>query len=45
MNTFPGLVLTARHTMGVDIALSQDANRKEATAHGCISDWGEVVTR
>ncbi len=40
---FPGLVLTARHTMGVVFALSQDA--KLATAHGTHSDWGEVVTR
>ena len=45
MNTFPGLVLTARHTMGVDLALSLDANRKGATVHGEVGDWGEVVTR
>ena len=43
VNTFPGLVLTARHTMGVVFALSRDA--KLATAHGGCSDWGEVVTR
>ena len=36
VNTFPGLVHTARHTMGV-------CNTR--TAEGGISDWGEVVTR
>ena len=30
LNTFPGLVHTARHTMGVDHARSGWANRKEA---------------
>ena len=43
VNTFPGLVLTARHTMGVVFALSRNA--KLATVHGGCSDWGEVVTR
>ena len=43
VNTFPGLVLTARHTMGVDFTRSGEA--KLATLHGGISDWGEVVTR
>ena len=43
VNTFPGLVLTARHTMGVVFALSRDT--KLVTAHGGCSDWGEVVTR
>ena len=32
LNTFPGLVHTARHTMGVDHARSRCANRKEAAA-------------
>jgi hypothetical protein len=45
VNTFPGLVHTARHTMGVDSTLSCCANRKEAGNHGRVSDWGEVVTR
>ncbi len=33
VNTFPGLVHTARHTMGVDCSRSRCANRKEAAAH------------
>ena len=45
VNTFPGLVHTARHTMGVGFTLSRCANRKEAAVHGRVSDWGEVVTR
>ncbi len=45
VNTFPGLVHTARHTMGVGFTLSRCANRKEAADHGRVSDWGEVVTR
>ncbi len=45
VNTFPGLVHTARHTMGVGSTLSRRANRKEASVHGRVSDWGEVVTR
>ena len=45
VNTFPGLVHTARHTMGVDCSRSGCANRKEAAGHGRLSDWGEVVTR
>ena len=45
VNTFPGLVHTARHTMGVCNTRSQLPNRKEGAAEGGISDWGEVVTR
>ena len=45
VNTFPGLVHTARHTMGVGSTLSRCANRKGAADHGRVSDWGEVVTR
>ena len=45
VNTFPGLVHTARHTMGVDNARSQWPNRKEGAAEGGIDNWGEVVTR
>ena len=45
VNTFPGLVHTARHTMGVGSTRRQRANRKEASDEGEINDWGEVVTR
>ena len=45
VNTFPGLVHTARHTMGVGFTRRRSANRKEAGDHGRVSDWGEVVTR
>jgi hypothetical protein len=45
VNTFPGLVHTARHTMGVGFYPKACANRKEAGDHGRVSDWGEVVTR
>ena len=40
VNTFPGLVHTARHTMGV-----LWPNRKEGAAEGRSDNWGEVVTR
>ena len=45
VNTFPGLVHTARHTMGVGNARSQWPNRKEGAAEGGTDNWGEVVTR
>ena len=45
LNTFPGLVHTARHTMEVDHARSTWANRKEGAVEGETNDWGEVVTR
>src|SRR5215468_6887378 len=45
VNTFPGLVHTARHAMGVGSTRRWCANRKEAADHGRVSDWGEVVTR
>ena len=45
VNTFPGLVHTARHTMGVGSTRRPCANLLEAAGHGKISDWGEVVTR
>ena len=45
VNTFPGLVHTARHTMGVGNTRSRLSNRKEDGAEGRIDDWGEVVTR
>ena len=45
VNTFPGLVHTARHTMKAGFTRSRCANRKEAVAQGKAGDWGEVVTR
>ena len=45
VNTFPGLVHTARHTMRVGNTRSLWANWKEAAVEGRINDWGEVVTR
>ena len=45
VNTFPGLVHTARHTTKVGNTRSQWPNRKEGAVEGGISDWGEVVTR
>ena len=45
VNTFPGLVHTARHTMRAGNTRSQYPNREEGAAEGRIGDWGEVVTR
>ena len=45
VNTFPGLVHTARHTMGVVWTQSRRANLREAGVYGMVDDWGEVVTR
>ena len=45
VNTFPGLVHTARHTMGVGGARSRLANLLEAAVEGETNDWGGVVTR
>ena len=45
VNAFPGLVHTARHTMGVGSARSRWLNRKERAVEGETDDWGEVVTR
>ena len=45
VNTFPGLVHTARHTMGVGHARSRYSNLREEGAEGGADDWGEVVTR
>ena len=45
VNTFPGLVHPARHTMGVGSTRSRRPNRKEGAAEGEACDWGEVVTR
>ena len=45
VNTFPGLVHTARHITKVGCTRSRWANRKEAAVQGMVGDWGEVVTR
>ena len=45
VNTFPGLVHTARHITKVGCTRNRRANRKEAGAQGMTHDWGEVVTR
>ena len=45
VNTFPGLVHTARHTMGVGCTRSGLSNLREDVHHGVVHDWGEVVTR
>ena len=45
VNTFPGLVHTARHVTKVGNTRSQWPNRKGGAAEGGIGDWDEVVTR
>ena len=45
VNTFPGLVHTARHTMEVGYTLRQNVNLRETFDYGTSRDWGEVVTR
>jgi hypothetical protein len=45
VNTFPGLVHTARHTTKAGSTRSQWTNRKEVAADGRAGNWGEVVTR
>ena len=45
VNTFPGLVHTARHITKVGCTRSRWANRKGVAAQGITHDWGEVVTR
>jgi hypothetical protein len=45
VNTFPGLVHTARHTMGAGCSRSGCSNLREEACQGVIGDWGEVVTR
>ena len=45
VNTFPGLVHTARHTTRVDCTRSRLSNRKEEAAEGVVREGGEVVTR
>jgi hypothetical protein len=46
VNTFPGLVHTARHTTKAYRTRSRCANPSgEVSAEGVVGDWGEVVTR
>ena len=45
VNTFPGLVHTARHTMRVGNTRSPQSNSNEGAAEGGLDNWGEVVTR
>ena len=45
VNAFPGLVHTARHTMGGGGARCRLANLLEAVVEGETNNWGEVVTR
>ena len=45
VNTFSGLVHTARHVMKAGNTRSRWANRKEAAVEGGVGDWDEVVTR
>ncbi len=47
VNTFPGLVHTARHTTGVGNTRSRRSQPLlgEAVGEGRACDWGEVVTR
>src|ERR1700733_1394549 len=45
VNTFPGLVHTARHITKASCTRSRQFNRKEIAVQGMTGDWGEVVTR
>ena len=45
VNTFPGLVHTARHTTRVGGTRSRSSNREEDAAEGTPGKGGEVVTR
>ena len=45
VNTFPGLVHTARHTTRVVCTRSRRPNRKGGGAEGVEGKGGEVVTR
>ena len=45
VNTFPGLVHTARHTTRVGNTRSRWDNLRESAVEGGFHDWGEVVTR
>ena len=45
VNTFPGLVHTARHTTKAGNTRSRWPNLLEGAVEGGACDWGEVVTR
>ena len=45
VNTFPGLVHTARHTIRVGGTRSRESNLLEDHAEGTFREGGEVVTR
>ncbi len=45
VNTFPGLVHTARPITKAICTRSRQFNRKEIAVQGMNGDWGEVVTR
>ena len=45
VNTFPGLVHTARYTMEIGFTLRQIMNPRDMFDHGKFGNWGEVVTR
>jgi hypothetical protein len=45
VNTFPGLVHTARHTTKVGNARSRWPNHLEGAVEGGARDWGEVVRK
>ncbi len=45
VNTFPGLVHTARHTIGVGDTRSRLSNLLGEVVEGGINYWGEFVTR
>ena len=45
VNTFPGLVHTARHITKARCTRSRQFNRKEIAVQGMTGDCGEVVTR
>ena len=45
VNTFPGLVHTARHTIRVEGTRSRQSNRKGDAVEGMFREGGEVVTR
>ena len=45
VNSFPGLVHTARHTMEAGHARSSYPNFRGGDSEGRAGDWGEVVTR
>ena len=45
VNTFPGLVHTARHTTKAGHTRRRRTNLREVVVYGKAGDWGEVVTR